>query len=507
MMGAGTRRAKTRVYPTEARREKAIGRSFAVMGVGTAMLMGGSLFLRSSLIHEGPMVLASLALTSLASSVVVADLDDGSGRLRLSFENPLLITEVFFGLYYLVPLLALIWVGSAPARALAIAACFFLGLMGLRLSFGRDRRRARLLSLEAIFSRDEATAAMVFGLLGAGIVIVVFLLRAAEGSFFTHGDYYEQEMTLGAGLRDVFGAGLQLPILLILGTAGASVQNRHRVLAWRLAVAFAFSMGSLLALSSQTRPVLTAMALTAAVWATRSGTKVRPLQAVSMGLAAVLVVVFVLRVRRFSEDFRARENQLEFAVSDALSLALIDDREGAVGAEALGRSAATVEFLDLLMTTVPVQGLLLTAGVGEQLSYLVPRVLWPTKPGATKPATAVLIYYGIPVFDAPFGPVLEGFARGGWIGVAVELWVFGGILRWLTAYGRAGRGGARFVFFAFMFGSFLNFEDINLIGLLGYARTALVGVIVYKALLVAIQGVKMSGSASSAARPRLPQGP
>ena len=444
--------------------------------------------------------LGCLAITSLTLGIVAMDLSKGTRRLHFSLGNPRVLLEVFFALYSTAPLLVLFLTDGLPeGLAIPIAACFLLGLLCLRAGLGKTRGSSCQIDFDSLFYQREATALMAFGSFGSIAVGFFFLSRAAEGSFFTHAEYYEQATTIGAGLRDVLGQALRLPTLLVLGAAAISRRNRHRDIAWRMAMAYAAAVGALLALSSQVRPAVTVILLGAAIWTSRKHKGEMTLrQAAILGMVAFVVAGFVLRVRRFSSEFVNSGNQLQFAIQRSIGLAVEEEPASAVTENAVKRGAGTVELMGIFMDVVPRHGYLLLSGFGGDLSALVPRVLWPEKPVVTKGASSILMNYHIPVFDAPLGPVLEGFVRGGWVGVAIELYALGIAFRWLTRIGRGPGKGARYLAFALVFGASLDFEDLNLLSWLGHVRTALIGLIVYEGLVLLFRVMKNRNGARSA---------
>lgn len=434
--------------------------------------------------------LLSLSLLGAAAALAVRGLLSEGGRgVSVDVRNPCSLYGGFYLLYYLLPYLMLFASGEmTDSRQLEIALLLLVGygawFFGTRFG-GGGKAPVRLVT----GSGGEDRLFLLLCIAGVVIVAEATLWRIQNGIFFNQARFYEQELTVAASFRDVFAQQVQLPLILFLGLCGTASTPGVARSARRFVLFYGACTFLLLVLSSQTRPAVTSLILLLVAIGMFRPTGVRKRQLLAVGLAGAVAVLAIQGVRiAESEDFASAENQFDYAVRNLLPGAVTGlSGSGAEVEERLkSRAGGGLVFLSDVMDKVEERGEALKGqGVIFSSFSLIPRFVWPDKPEVLSPQIVVEILLGMPLQDAPYGPITQFYAEGGWPGVVALYFALGWVVAVLTRRATATGGAVHWIVLALVWGNLVRVEQEVVLGLLGALRSALlVGVLYWAARAV-----------------------
>ena len=395
----------------------------------------------------------------------------------LTLDRPFGLYSLFFLCYYLLPFIICERTGMVPdgqlVRIIALFAGAYIGFIlptcVLRpVPIHISGRHLSLAHQRALF---------VLSLLCMALTAYMYSWRIENGIFFNQARYYEQELTVSASIRDVFIGGLQLPVILFLAAVASGSHERLARLGRTTMWAYGLILGSILVLSSQTRPAITAMILLLVGMNTYSRFQIRAKHLVISVLAATSAVVVVQGIRvTGAERLSSSENQLTAALEIMKDLSHTSagvSRE--IWQRSLDRASGNVVFLSEIMQARDAGAPnLLGSGIAESLYSIVPRAVWPNKPVVMPGQLVFEQKLGLEKNDAALTLVNQLYAEGGWFAVLVGHFVLGTLLRCLGPIAAKSQSGSAHVIVACIWVSILQIENDAIISGLTNLRNALV---------------------------------
>lgn len=410
--------------------------------------------------------------------LILLGLTNKKGEWSIDIQDPLSFYGIFYLIYYLVPYLWLMMAGLLPAtNPLKISFMLSLGYVswyaGVRCS-GVDKGR----NIQLRVSRQgEEFLLLLLCMIGIGIVTEAYAWRAVNGIFFNQARFYEQELTVAASFRDVFSLQVQGPVILLLGLSATAKIPWIATVSRRLLIGFGTGIFLILILSSQTRPAVSALVFLLVGVRIYRRFAVKTIHLVglcSIGLAAVLLIQGV-RIAD-SEEFGLQENQFEYAVRNIFPGAISGlSAPGSDLEERLkSRAGGGIEFLSECIEKTEEKGSYLYGqGVLFSLYSAVPRFIWPGKPAVMSPQLVIELLLGMPLNDAPYGPITQFYVEGGWFGVISLFFLFGLAMGELTKRTVRTGGVEYWIFLFFIWGYAVRVEQEFALGILVTLRNAL----------------------------------
>jgi hypothetical protein len=421
-----------------------------------------------------------------------------NGYVRLSLKWPVQTYCLLFALYYVIPLGVMAAGGEATADDIAgVLTIYGMALACLLIGSAPAWTRVTAPAVTLKLTDTDSLALLLVGLvLVAGNVAAVWW-RVSNGFFFTHARYYEQELTLSASFRDVFVTSLQLPLLLIFGGCTYSGNMRIVSAAKRVLQVYAVAVTVMFALSSQTRPAVTAVMF---FWLGVVMYSARRLSLRSAGLAAAIVAViaFAIQTTRFvaRDQVAMADNQLVAAAQSTLPSVLTgSDTYDEVLDRSASRAAGGAIFLIDIIAATAHQDYLYGSVLANDLAMAIPRLFWPDKPAAVPMQIFLQRSLGLYERDAPASPVVQAFAAGGLVGVAIAHLLLGALL-WATTRVEA-VGPMWIVAVACLWGALAQVEVDLIASLIGAVRNTVVLLLMFGLCRLLCRDLLSSG------RPRL----
>jgi len=414
----------------------------------------------------------------MATNLISLNLFDDRGKFSIHISRPLSIYGIFYLLYYVLPYLWLFASGLLPERnELTIAFLILVGFVALHLGLKVSRPpKSKYVPIDLLEKR-ESFLLLAICTIGIGLVIYAYLWRASEGIFFTQARYYEQELTVAASFRDVFVLSLQLPIILFLGLLSCARHRSTAKISRRLLAGYGGGIFLILVLSSQTRPAITALIFTLIGIRMYRRFVINKMQLVVVGIIGITAVLFIQGVRMAdSEEFATAENQISYAFQNIVPSALSGMQESGAEMEERLRSriGGGMVFLSEIIDKVEEKdGYLYGSGILYSMHSLVPRFIWPNKPGVVPPQLVVEGLLGMPLDDAPLLPITQFYVEGGWVGVIVFYFLFGWLLGKLTNHAVKSSRIYPWIILFFVWGYSVIIEQELVLGILVALRNAL----------------------------------
>lgn len=430
--------------------------------------------------------LAATMLTSLVAAAVAADLVDGSGRVALSLTKPRGVYGLSYGLYYLVPFLALLYSDELlDYEKVPISWMLLVGYGGFWIGT-KVVPQSRVSFEFSWMTRNEARALLIVCYVAIALIVYHYLARAEEGIFFNQARYFELEMTVADSIRHVFGQTIQLPILILLGVLTATPHAEVARTAKRVLWAFGTIIFVVLILSSQTRPAVSAVLFLYLATQFYSKAK-RVFRDLVIGLTLCLAAVVVIQGARIvsATGFAEAPNQFVFALENAIpdAIAGLTKHPAELGERLMLRAGATISFLSEVVAGVDARGTPFWGrGVFESLYSLIPRFLWPGKPDVPPPQVVAQEMLNVPVQDASFSPLAQFYFEAGWAGIVMGYILFGAALAFLTSQAIHRRSVGLLMVLAFVWGTVSVIEYELILGILGAVRAAIVFYIVWRCI-------------------------
>lgn len=443
--------------------------------------------------------LVSTFLLCATVAMIVFMMRGRSGSTGMDIRTPTSLYGVFYGLYYALPALAFVADPQIDENdGLLIAASIVIGLVSFVAGAKLIPQRALLVHTER-FTLSDTVALRNLCIAGVILIAYSYAWRMSNGTFFNQARYYEQDSTIIDSIRNVYTQQLQLPIIILLGllttSRFADIQKQARV----FLLVYAAGLTTILVLSSQTRPAVTAIVFAFIAFQFRVGRSPSVRSIIAIAVLSIFAVLIVQGLRIVAKDeFASAPNQLMFALENAipsLRTTLGDDLyRGETKEKVLARAVGNVQFLGEVIHEVNQRGgPFYGQGIAAGIAGVVPRVLWPEKPQAKPPqivAQELLLFPA--TYDAPLGPLSQFYLEGGWIGIIVGYLVLGIFIAWLTLRTlKAGTPGW-WIALSLTWGHLSNLELETCIGLLETLRGALATYVLFR--LIAMTGKVMSGA-------------
>lgn len=448
-----------------------------------------------------PLSWSNLIAHTLIGALVVLlaiDLQRPDGKLQIGLSRPAALFAIFYALYYLIPhLIVTLQGGWDGIDDMVTAGLILLGYSAWMIGSRLGEIKPTLTQYARVsVSRSGALGLLAMCVLGMVGVAYGVAWRISEGIFFNQARYFEQAATVVDSFRFVFLAQIQLPIILLLGMLSAGRFPDVKAIAGTLLFTYGAGLSILLVMSSQTRPAVTAALFTvlALRFGESQGVGMRRLLAVAAVGAIAIVVVQSFRISA-KDEFAGAENQLSFALKNALSKTseTIGDAESrrAAGSAVLTRATGGVQFLCEIWHEVEARGgPLYGEGIARGMPSLIPRIVWPDKPATVPPQIVAQELLGFPItYDAALGPLTQFYLEGGWAGVFAGFALLGWFVAWLTRKALAKGQIGWWLALSFTWGHIANLEMEVGLGL----ATALRGAVAaYLLWLVAVGLVRLS---------------
>ncbi|MBI4681145.1 MAG: hypothetical protein HY753_08115 [Nitrospirae bacterium] len=308
--------------------------------------------------------------------------------------------------------------------------------------------------------------------------------RISQGIFFTQAKYYEQELTVVASFRDVFGMEIQSPIILFLGLLSTIQYKKIASISRVLFMVYGIGIFLILVLSSQTRPAVTALIFIFIMLKMDRKTAIKWRHIISIGLIGLAGIFFIQGVRAQSERFALADNQLIYAVYhsgfDAISgLASLDTRIEII----VNRIGDGLVFLSAIIDTIKDKPVLFGQGIVSSLYSVVPRFIWPDKPAVVPYDTIVENLLGLWERDVPLGPITQFYIEGGWVGVIAGYFLFGWMMGIFTVRVMNSNKVGMWIILFLLWNYISNLEYELIIGMLVVFRDAVIVYLLYRTLL------------------------
>lgn len=412
--------------------------------------------------------------------VLAVNAMDGAGTFLLSPFQPSAYYGVFYALYYTIPLLFLSLSGFESGLVLEISALVVAGfgcfVLGTKLSERKAKTAPKVVDVS-----DADIWALITVLYGALLLVASFhAIRASEGGFYTHAAGYDPAATGRNSILNVFAGSLQLPCVFLSG-AYLGVRN----LAQRKHIRFLFfafaGVGTLLlVLSSQFRPSITSIAFALAGLSVSGVTKIKARHVTLAAVASVIAFLVLLGVRQQIEEEGFTGNQVVESIRRSLDVVeTLEESQQSLSRQVRSRAIGQLMFAgELIQSTDAGYPFLLGKSISNGLFTLVPRVVWSSKPIMLAPQIFIRQQFGLQLYDASPGPLVQFYAEAGWTGVVLGFFVLGFLL---------GKVGQRMrtmsvpimITGALLWNVVAQLETEVIIGILSALRSALVLVIIW----------------------------
>jgi hypothetical protein len=407
--------------------------------------------------------------------LIVRRIVSSKGEVILNFARPHAFYGLFYLLYYVVPYLLLFYSRRlAPWNQLLIAFLVLLGCLAWQTGMGTDR--PRLEAKPPAASQRRALALFWLCVVGIGLIIYLYFWRVEHGIFYSHARYYEQALTVGASLRDVFVSQFQLPIIIFLGLLARRYREWVGIAARKLMWSYGLLLTATLVLSSQTRPAITAMLF---VLASKNLYNPKPIKArhfLMAGIASLVIVVVVQGSRVVArDDFAAAENQFSYALQHSAANTVIGATHfgSDIVDRTITRAGGGVDFLSTVIDAIRRKGgYLLGRDLAQSFWALVPRAVWHNKPAVEAPQIVVEKMLNLPLVDASFGPLTQFYSWFGWVGVAAGYLLFGLGIGRLTRWAISSANYGPWIYLAFILSDVVQIEQELFLGMLVTLRNA-----------------------------------
>jgi len=357
------------------------------------------------MVEFSAITLVSLLIIAAVGSLIVVSHVQASSGVCIDIARPLPFYGSFYFMYYLLPFLLLAFSGQLPeGNQISMALLLLVGYVACGIGMICSKVKKGGFS-PAWLGEREAQALLAFCVVGIGLVVYVYAWRTSQGVFFNHARYFEQDLTVEASFRDVFCMNLQLPLILLLGLLSAvpyqSVGVPSRVLFW----SYGIGMTTVLVLSSQTRPAVTALIFFLIGLRFHRSLTIRfhhILLLVTLCFA-IMLAVQVMRVVDV-EEFASSENQFLHAVQHIVPNVLAGMTEAMpdITESVTSRAGGGISFLSNVIDAINEgKSHLYGEGISVSLYSLIPRFLWEDKPQVTSPQLVAEELLNMPIlFDA-----------------------------------------------------------------------------------------------------------
>jgi hypothetical protein len=315
------------------------------------------------------------------------------------------------------------------------------------------------------------------------MVVYLYYWRNENAQFFTHARAVAQEPTLAASIRDVFGDGLQFPILILLAFPITCKTDWVWKAARFLFVSYASCLFIILVLSSQTRPAASVL-----IVAPMAIGMHRPLFAKAKHVVILCVAGFItvslMQATRFiaRDEIAAADDQFATTRKEFFSRgfnALIESPDD-VRSISTRRATGNTLFLSGIMDSAEGKGPLYGEAFLNQASSLVPRFLWPEKPVYVSHQLMIESLYGMPLMDAPVTTVNEFYAEFGYMGVFLGHFAMGFVFGKLWRAFCASPSVGLLIVIAFLLAQLVNMENEFVLGSIATMRSALIVYVCYR---------------------------
>ncbi len=295
----------------------------------------------------------------------------------------------------------------------------------------------------ASYRRDSLDAARskAFFLLCAFCVSCVaanMAWRISQGMFFTHAKSFAQEATGSASFISAFCGTLGLPTLLLCGYAACVSDRSERAPAKALFWSYLSVRIALLTLASQFSELLVSVIFTAVIFQTFGKLRIRFSYVLYAGafLSMAFVVIMTVRVvAMYSYEDTGNP------VMDAVhvlggGIKAMGSSEGfQMIPYATSRSSDQLTFLSILVDKF-------NGGrehvhfslIGDSMSGMIPRVVWPSKPVQKDMALTIESALDLPENDWEVGPVVTFYVEYGLAGSFILSMCFGLFIGKLTKF-------------------------------------------------------------------------
>lgn len=369
--------------------------------------------------------IASLVITAVTICVIVCQLvEDGKGVV-IDISRPLGLFSLFYLCYYVL-LNWIVVISDSPARrnCLEMSALTAFGLicvaMGIRLG-GFSRIEPPKLS------KGQCRALLTVSILTVPLLIWYYAWRASNGSFYLHGHDYEQPTTLLAGLMENAINPMQLQVILILGLVLRSVQGREYAAVKRFLFSYTAASVLVYVASSQFRTTAASMLFCIASLNFSRERPVRLRTYVVIGVVAAFLLFAILAIRTAIVD--------QGATLSSLSSSSISGKQASEEwqANTSWRILNQQTLLSTIMDDIHAGHSYLYGALLLTSAYsVIPRALWPAKPVVTPMQLLIRLEFDMTPRDDAVGPLLEFYANGGWIAVAIGFTLLGILIGGVT---------------------------------------------------------------------------
>lgn len=362
----------------------------------------------------------SLAITAITICYVVCLLvEDGFG-IVIDISRPLGLFALFYLCYYILPdWLVVITNASASRNCLEISALAAFGLactaLGIKLSGFRRIELPRL-------SRGQCRALLTICVLMVPLLVWYYSWRISNGTFYLHGQYFEQDTTIFAGLMENAIKPLQLPVILILGLVLRSVQGREYTAVKRFLFTYTALSVIVYVASSQFRPLAAAFLFCIASLNFSSARPVKLKTHLVIGFACGALLIAILAVRTAMSDLPQGGKLSSLSSSSISSEQASEEWQATTSSRMLNQQTLLSNIMDDIHAghSYLYGALLLTSAYS-----VIPRMLWPAKPVVTPMQLLIRLEFDMSPRDDAVGPLLEFYANGGWIAVAIGFTLLG----------------------------------------------------------------------------------
>ena len=424
-----------------------------------------------------------LALIYLLSRVVLTR----SGRLVLDPFRPRSFYSVFFGLYYVLPFLTLLFDGDASEfRFVQIGAAGVLAFICFQ--FGCNWPSPRAVA-PLVLDGLQARALLVIAYACTAMLGALYYWRLGNGNLYTHANSYEVGTTAASSFFESFVLQLHVPVIFLFGLV-ASGKARIAGLAKKSLHIFLVLSFLLFVASSQFRLAATILPIGWIANRLFSGCILDWRTALRMGGIAVLALalIFTIRASSAGKDLAGSSNQLFDLASGLVHGDFVDSglvAEATLGGEnraSRGRAVAPLMFFNDVIEALDSPTVSFGYGLtfAHELREVIPRVLWTNKPVFLSTQILIRQQLGMSLVDNSPNPLLQFYYEFGWPGIAVGFFLMGLLLQMLV-----NRMNSVFVFMllAFAWSAFIQVEDGLFLNLLVVTRAALIVYAAWSAIL------------------------
>lgn len=369
--------------------------------------------------------IASLAITACTICAIICTIvEDGEGVV-IDISRPIGLFSLFYLCYYIFPDWIVI-ITDAPARQncleMSLLSAFGLACTWLGIKVCGFRR----INFPNM-TRAQCRALLTVCILMVPLLVWYYVWRASIGAFYLHGQDYEQAPTVFAGLMENAVKPLQLPVILVLGLMLRSLRGGEYKAVRRFLYGYTAISVLVYVASSQFRPMAAAFLFCIASLNISQRRPVRVKTYFAIGLLSVGLLIVILAVR--TAVARAPQG------TDTSSLGSLSS--SSISAEQASEEWQTNTSWRILNQQTLLSRIMDDIHAGHPYLYgsllltsaysIVPRAFWPEKPTVTPMQLLIRLEFDMTPRDDAVGPLLEFYANGGWIAVAIGF-IFLGIL-------------------------------------------------------------------------------